>query len=79
MLFRSQALRELRISNEHQVQHYIIEFSRWAPITGFNEPALIRNFYHGLLRRIKDDFKVDAEGMDLTCLRDLALVHDQRY
>ena len=29
------------MSDEHQVQHYIIEFSRWAPITGFNEPALI--------------------------------------
>ena len=74
-----QALRELRMSDEHQVQHYIIEFSRWAPITGFNEPALIRDFYHGLPRRIKDDFKVDAEGVDLTRLRDLALVHDQRY
>ena len=73
-----QALHELCMSDEHQVQHYIIEFSHWAPITGFNEPALIRDFYHGLPHCIKDDFKVDAEGVDLTRLWDLALVHDQR-
>ena len=43
-----QALRSLKMENQHQVNHYAIEFAKSGMMPGYTESALASHFYEGL-------------------------------
>ena len=45
------------MNNNHQVSRYMVEYQRWANLSGFNKVALEAHFYKGLPRWIKNDFQ----------------------
>ena len=74
-----QAVLTLQMNNNHQVSRYVVEYQRWADLSGFNEVALEAHFYEGLPRRIKNDFQRWGRSYNYITTRDDALRYDQRF
>src|SRR6266566_4576666 len=58
---------------------YTIDFNRHGHRTGWNDQALMRQFYKGLPDRLKDKIACVGKPMTLQLLQDLVATLDQRY
>jgi hypothetical protein len=73
------ALEGLKYKDSTKVTRYMIDFNCHARCTGWNEQALARCYYKGLLDRLKDEIARIGKPTGLLPLRELVATLDQRY
>jgi len=73
------SLEGLRFKDTGKATRYTIDFNRHARKTGWNEQALLRQFYKGLPDRLKDEIARLGKPSGLKALQDLVATLDQRY
>lgn len=73
------ALEALQYSDVTKANRYTIDFNQHSYRTGWNDPALARQYYKGLPDRLKDEITRVGKPAALKALQDLALLLDQRY
>jgi len=73
------ALEALKYKENTKAACYTIEFNRHAHCTGWNEVALARQYYKGLLERLKDEIARIGKPAELCPLQELVTMLDQRY
>lgn len=79
MLVAQSKIEHLRMADNHHAPRYIIEFAQWAPLTGYNEIALMKQFYDGLPERLKDKISELEPSETFADLRILTQRLDARY
>src|SRR5882672_2505971 len=73
------ALRALKMQDYQHVNKYMIEFSKHATHTGWNDVALYGEFYRGLAEHIKDQLMSLEHPATFQQLKTNALRCDSRY
>jgi hypothetical protein len=73
------SLENLRYRDSGKATRYTIDFNRHARKTGWNEQALLRQFYKGLPDRLKDEIARLGKPSGLKALQDMVATLDQRY
>lgn len=73
------ALESLRYKDSSKATRYTIDFNKHARRTGWNNAALLRQYYRGLPDRIKDEVSRVGKPVRLQELQDLVAKIDQRY
>jgi hypothetical protein len=73
------SLENLRFKDTGKANRYTIDFNRHARKTGWNEQALLRQFYKGLPDRLKDEIARIGKPSGLKALQDMVSTLDQRY
>jgi hypothetical protein len=74
------SLENLRYRDSGKATRYTIDFNRHARKTGWNEQALLRQFYKGLPDRLKDEIARLGKPSGLKALQDMVVATlDQRY
>ncbi len=73
------SLENLRYRDSGKATRYTIDFNRHARKTGWNEQALLRQYYKGLPDRLKDEIARLGKPTGLKALQDLVATLDQRY
>ena len=73
------SLENLRYRDSGKATRYTIDFNRHARKTGWNEQALLRQYYKGLPDRLKDEIARLGKPTGLKSLQDLVATLDQRY
>jgi hypothetical protein len=73
------SLENLRFKDSGKANRYTIDFNRHARKTGWNEQALLRQFYKGLPDRLKDEIARLGKPSGLKALQDMVSILDQRY
>lgn len=73
------SLENLRYRDSGKATRYTIDFNRHARKTGWNEQALLRQYYKGLPDRLKDEIARLGKPAGLKALQDLVATLDQRY
>jgi len=73
------AIENLRYRDSGKAVKYSLEFNRHARKTGWNDTALVRQYYKGLPDRLKDEIARVGKPADLIQLQNLVQVLDQRY
>ena len=73
------SLESLRYRDSGKATRYTIDFNRHARRTGWNEQALLRQYYKGLPDRLKDEIARLGKPSGLKALQDLVATLDQRY
>ena len=73
------SLENLRFKDSRKATRYTIDFNRHARKTGWNEQALLRQFYKGLPDRLKDEIARLGKPSGLKALQDMVATLDQRY
>jgi hypothetical protein len=73
------SLENLRYRDSGKATRYNIDFNRHARKTGWNEQALLRQYYKGLPDRLKDEIARLGKPSGLKALQDLVATLDQRY
>ena len=79
MILAQSKLDALKMLDQHHAPRYIIEFAQWAPLTGYNEVALMRTFYNGLPERLKDKLSDIETPTTFADLRQTIQRLDARY
>ena len=74
-----QALRSLRMVDSNPVNGYVVKFTRWANMTGFDDTALTSDFYAGLCQRLKNQLALTGRPTGYAELRDHVLRLDQHF
>lgn len=72
-------LKNLVMTDKQQISTYIVEFSRWAPYTGWGSIPLGTKFYDGLPHRIKQGFRYMERPRELIPLQKVASSLDQYH
>src|SRR5215472_10351652 len=72
-------LRELKMGHNDKITRYLISFAKIAPFTGWNDPALLFQFYEGLPDRLKDALCKVGYPATLSALQTLAIDFDGFY
>lgn len=72
-------LRNLVMEDSEMISKYIIEFSRWAPYTGWGSIPLGTLFYWGLPNHIKEGFRYMEQPRELIPLQKVASCLDQYH
>jgi len=73
------ALEALKYKDNTKAARYTIEFNRHAHRTGWNEVALARQYYKGLLECLKDEIVRIGKPAELCPLQELVATLDQHY
>lgn len=73
------ALRNLVMADSDKISKYIVEFSRWAPYTGWGSIPLGTQFHQGLPNRIKQGFRYRDRPRDLLPLQRVCAELDQYH
>jgi hypothetical protein len=73
------SLENLKYRDSGKATRYTIDFNRHARKTGWNEQALLRQYYKGLPDRLKDEIARLGKPSGLKSLQDLVATLDQRY
>jgi hypothetical protein len=73
------SLENLRFKETGKATRYTIDFNRHARKTGWNEQALLRQFYKGLPDRLKDEIARLGKPSGLKALQEMVATLDQRY
>ena len=72
-------LRSLKMQENHHVQKYTVEFERDEATTGWNETALMSQYYSGLADRIKDTLVNTIRVGTLVGFKEQCRQIDERY
>jgi hypothetical protein len=73
------SLENLKFKESGKATRYTIDFNRHARKTGWNEQALLRQFYKGLPDRLKDEIARLGKPSGLKALQEMVATLDQRY
>jgi hypothetical protein len=73
------ALHKLDMKENHHVNRYIVDFTKYASRLDWNEPALRDKFYRGLPLRLRTEILRSGKPTTLTAMRAKAQECDQAY
>ena len=68
-----QALCSLCMVDSNLVNRYVVKFTHWVNMTGFDNTALTFDFYAGLCQRLKNQLALTGRPTGYTELRDHVL------
>ena len=75
----AEELENLKMTNNHHITKYNIEFTRLATLTGWNDMVLYHRYYKGLPDQIKDILATTTKPATLSELQETACKLDVRY